>query len=108
MEYKPKSDLDSDFCPLDTKDIYLKRGTEIIGLHSIGDRVPHEYDSIAIDGTVTHKITDFKAIESWGNEYDNEYNMLGRGSFRLFGDIEEVASELEAEGWIRFERDLCK
>lgn len=89
---------------LDSKDIYLKKNGEIVGLHSVGHKGPYDYVSVHLDGTEEVKHSDFMAIESWGNEYDNEYNMLGRGSFRVFGDIEDAAKEMEADGWTRFER----
>lgn len=71
------------------KDIYLKKDDTIIGLHAIGDVDPN-------DGT-------FYQMEIWGNEYDNEHNMLGRGSFRVFQPLEDAAKEFEADGFVRFE-----
>jgi hypothetical protein len=92
---------------IDSKDIYLKKGEEIVGLHSIGHKGPYTYTKInPFEGTEVEVTTDFMAIESWGNEYDSEYNMLGKGSFRIFCDIEEAAKSFEADGWTRFEREL--
>lgn len=73
--------------PWETKNIYLKRDGNIIGLHEAGQTI----------------LGEFVSYESWGNEYDNEHNMLGRGSFRVHGLIEPVALEMEADGWVRFE-----
>lgn len=72
----------------DSLDIYLKKDDQIVGLHAIGHKEP--------DGA-------FYSLEQWGNEYDDEHNMLGRGSFRVHNDIETVAKDFEADGWVRFE-----
>jgi hypothetical protein len=70
-----------------------------IGLHAVGE--PNsEWEVYSFDGSVTKK-KGFRAWESWGNEYlDGE--MVGRGSFRVFDDIETVAENLEKDGWERF------
>ncbi len=94
-----------DETPYDAKNIYLKKDGQIIGLHAIGIAGPYEYILHGLDGSVTRMQSDFNAIEQWGNEYDADYNMLGRGSFRVFQSIDSLAQELEADGWIRFERD---
>lgn len=87
-------------------DIYLKKDGEIIGLHAVGYPGPYEYTLTHLDGTIEEKTSHIMTMEQWGNEYDSEYNMLGRGSFRVFSlDIEEAAKELEADGWVRFERE---
>lgn len=83
------------------RSIYLKKDSEIIGLHEIG------YDNEtwteeAFDGTRSEK-KGFSAMERWGNEYDDSHKMLGRGSFRVHEDIEKVAEELELDGWICYE-----
>lgn len=70
------------------KNIYLKKDNDIIGLHEIG---------------FTDSDGNWLSYETWGNEYDDRYNMLGRGSFRIFNDIETVAKEFEADGFVRFE-----
>jgi hypothetical protein len=88
----------------DSKNIYLKKDNEIVGLHSTGVAGPHEYTLIGLDGSESLIKTDFMAYETWGNEYDQDFNMLGRGSFRVHTDIETAAKELELDGWIRFER----
>jgi hypothetical protein len=93
---------------LDSKDIYLKKDGEIIGLHSVGYKKQNTYTQVNLDGTKELKTLDFMALESWGNEYDSEYNILGRGSFRVHTyDIEEAAKEMENDGWVRFERIIC-
>lgn len=86
----------------DSKNIYLKKDDQIIGLHSIGCDNSEWTVSNPFDNTVV-QMKGFQVIESWGNEYDENYKMLGRGSFRIFGDIEEYAKEMEADGWVRFE-----
>ena len=93
----------------DSKNIYLRRTVsdteyEIIGLHAVGHAGPYSYDLHKLDGTVEKKTSNFMALETWGNEYDDEHNMLGRGSFRLHNsNIDDVAKEFEAEGWTRYE-----
>lgn len=87
----------------DSKDIYMKKDHAIIGLHAVGIAGPYEYDLVGIDGSTTRIKSDFDAIEAWVNEYDEEHNMLGRGSFRLSNDIESEAQYFEKEGWIRCE-----
>lgn len=71
------------------KDVYLKKDGHIIGLHAIGDINP--------------ETGEFMQMEIWGNEYDDEHNMLGRGSFRVFDNLENEAKNWEADGWVRFE-----
>jgi hypothetical protein len=94
----------------DSKDIFLrtKRGVSnilnyIVGLHSNGVIMPYEYTKTALDGTKTLVSTNFMPIESWGNEYDENYRLLDKSSFRVDNDIEAVAKEMEAEGWERYE-----
>lgn len=83
-------------------DIYLKNlNGEIIGLHAVGE--PNgEWDVHGLDGSVTRK-KGFNAMERWGNNYDDNHKMLGRGSFRVHDDIEKVAKELVEDGWITYE-----
>ncbi len=83
------------------KDIYMKKGTEIIGLHALGEK-DVEWDVINLDGTRT-KVKGFKQWEHWGNEYDENHKMVGRGSFRVHDDIEKVAKLLEEDGWVSYE-----
>lgn len=84
----------------DSKDIYLQKDDEIIGLHSIGYAEEYNYTQTEPDGTVSHKKSDFNPIESYGNEYDVFFRIKGRGSFRLTSPfIEDVAQEYVANGW---------
>lgn len=92
--------MNDEMPPYDSRDIYLTNGTEIIGLHEIGEAnsswiVKH------LDGTEEQKFG-FSAYERWGNEYNNDLKMIGRGSFRVHIDIEEVAKDFETDGWTRF------
>lgn len=88
---------------LDSKDIYLKNGNEIVGFHSIGHAGPYIYTQIELDGSENTVTADFEPFESWGNNYDENLNMIGRGSFRLITPfIEDVAKDLESRGWVRF------
>lgn len=87
---------------LECKDIYLKsKDGEIVGLHAIGQS-DSEWTVVGLDGTRTTK-KGFQQWEQWGNEYDENHKMLGRGSFRIFQDIEELAKELEQDGWVSYE-----
>lgn len=88
---------------LHEKSIYLRKDNEIIGLHAIGYSGPYTYTFVHLDGTEETKTDDFQQIECWGNEYDKEFNILGKGSFRVFHKINEAASLFESDGWIRFE-----
>jgi hypothetical protein len=95
---------------MDSKTIYLRTKIgvsdiySIVGLHAIGHAGPYEWDHHHLDGTVERKTSNFMALETWGNEYDDDHNMLGRGSFRLHtSDIEQYAKEMEVEGWERYE-----
>lgn len=101
------TDLGIEMDDFDSKDIYLKKEGQIIGLHAVGYKGPYTYTfSNPFEGIEQEITTDFMEIERWGNEYDNEYNMLGRGSFRVHSDIEVAAKELELDGWVRFERQV--
>ncbi len=85
---------------MDYKNVYLRKGTEIIGLHAIGDN-NSEWIVIGLDGSETfHR--GFRAYESWGNEYNEDLQMIGKGSFRVFNDIDIVAEEFVSEGWEYF------
>ena len=70
-----------------SKNIYLKKDNQAIGLHAWG----YEFNG------------NFYSEEVWGNEYDNQGQMIGRGSFRVFNEIEAEAKEFEADGWVRYE-----
>lgn len=88
------------FEDMDSKNIYLRKGSEIIGLHAIGEN-NSEWTVSEFDGSETlHK--GFKAWESWGNEYNEDLQMIGKGSFRVFGDIDVVAEQFISEGWEAF------
>lgn len=97
-----KSEVTEEMPQFDSLDIYLQKDGRIIGLHAIGES-DAKYKVVDLDGSETMK-KGFLAFEQWGNEYDQDYKMIGRGSFRVFGDIEEEAKEFEADGWVRFER----
>ena len=87
----------------DSKNIYLKKDNMIVGLHAIGIDGPYTYtmDNNGIKSEIT---TDFETLESWGNEYDENHNMLGRGSFRLnVINIEDYAKDLVLDGWVIYE-----
>lgn len=71
------------------KDVYLKKGSQIVGIHAVGDFDP--------------TTNTFYPMEVWGNEYDDEHNMLGRGSFRVFDSMENEVKNWEADGWVRYE-----
>lgn len=95
----------------DSKNIFLRKAVsdklsdvyDIVGLHAIGHAGPYEY-TLDDNSKISHIKTNFMALETWGNEYDDEHNMLGRGSFRLHtSDIEQYAKDMEAEGWERYE-----
>lgn len=83
------------------KDIYLKKGEDIVGLHAIGEK-DAVWTAIDIHGNRSEQ-KGFMQHEQWGNEYDDNHKMLGRGSFRIFGDIEEAAIEMEKDGWVSYE-----
>ena len=81
-----------------SKDAYFKKDGSIIGIHAIGYPGPYEYDLHGIDGSVTRMKSDFQQLEIWGNEYDDEHNVLGRGSFRVFNEYNQVVKDLIEEG----------
>lgn len=90
----------------DSWNIYLKKDDEIVGLHAFGISGPYEFTLTHLDGREEIIKTNFQTFEQWGNEYDKNFNMIGRGSFRVFSlDIEEAAKDMEKDGWVRFERD---
>lgn len=69
------------------KNVYLKKDGAIVGIHAVGDEFEGQ----------------FQQFEIWGNEYDDEHNMLGRGSFRVFDTLENEVKNWEADGWVQFE-----
>lgn len=73
----------------ESKDVFLRKNGHILGFHAIGH---------TIEGG------QFLQLEIWGNEYDENYNMLGPGSFRVFGTIEAITKEMVDDGWEVFER----
>lgn len=97
---------DGYYSGMQARDIYLKKDNNIIGLHAIG-HPDSEWTEEAIDGTRTQK-HGFNAMEQWGNEYDENHKMLGRGSFRVFEPIEELAKKFEDDGWIVYEGPTVK
>lgn len=87
---------------LNSKNIYLAKDGQIIGLHAIGHAEPYEFDVQEFDGTVTRVKTDFMELEKWGNEYNDKFEMIGRGSFRIFDlTLEHTARAFEEDGWVR-------
>lgn len=91
---------------LDSLDIYLKKDDQIIGLHAIGYAGPYEYTYTDIDGNVTQKTSNFQALDTWGNNYNNKYEMFAPGSFRIdTNDLEEESRLYAGAGWIEFDRD---
>ena len=87
---------------MDSKDIYLKKDNQIIGLHAIGHKEPYEFELIDTDGSSKKITTDFMELQKWGNKYDQNLNMIG-GSFHVFDySIDKAAQEFEAVGWVRF------
>jgi hypothetical protein len=88
---------------IQSKNIWLKRGDEIVGLHAIGYREPYTFKVIDLDGSTTEHNSDFMELEKWGNEYNQDFKMIGRGSFRIFDlTIDHTAKAFEEDGWIRF------
>jgi hypothetical protein len=86
-----------------SKDAYLKKDGVIVGIHAIGHPGLYEWVNVAADGTETKHTSDFMQMEIWGNEYDENHQMLGRGSFRVFDHFENEVRNWEADGWVRYE-----
>ena len=76
-----------------SKDIYLKRGNELIGIHTYG------YPSEATFGDDPTVKPYFAQMEAWINAYTEDYKFIASIS-RVFGPIEETAEELKAEGFV--------
>lgn len=68
-----------------SRDVYLTKDGEIVGIHAIGDE--HEGQ--------------FYQMEIWGNVYNEDHEMQGRGSFRVFDTLENEVKNWEADGWVR-------
>lgn len=94
---------------MSSKDIYLRKDDQIVGLHAVGYAEPHELRVQELDGSITLVKTDFMELEKWGNEYNEKLEMIGRGSFRIFDlTIDHTAKCFEDEGWVRFVPGLPK
>ena len=100
---------------LDFKDVYLKARIgksnffTIMGVHAVGFAEQHTYKSIGLDGEESAHPTNFKALEVWGNEYDEEHSVVGRGRFLVYTkDIDSYVRELESEGWVRTKKPQKK
>lgn len=90
-----------------SKDIWLRKEDEIVGLHAIGYPEEHEFNLHHLDGSVERIKSDFVELEKWGNEYNQQFQMIGKGSFRVFDlTLEHAARAFEEDGWVRFERKL--
>lgn len=66
----------------ESKDIFLKKDKDILGLHAFGDYTDQG----------------FQQFEAWCNAYDENFKFLG-SIYRIFGPIEKEAEELKKEGW---------
>lgn len=95
---------------MDSKDIFLRKKIgvyeiySIVGLHAIGHAGPYPHTIHHLDGTVEERVGNFDTLEAWGNEYNDEQNIPGRGSFHLnTHDIEEYARDMVVEGWEIYE-----
>lgn len=72
----------------ESKDIYLKKGDDVLGLHTYGDQTEHH---------------GFQQMEAWCNAYDADFKFLG-SIYRIFGPIEEEAAELKKDGWVEIKK----
>lgn len=72
---------DDDF--FESKDIFLKKDDEIIGLHATG---------------YMDENSQFQSMEAWLNVYDLNRKFLYSAA-RIFGDLEIEAEALEKDGW---------
>ena len=79
-----------------SRDVYLTKDGQIVGIHAIG--YPENEDGTG----------GLMQMEIWGNEYDEDHKMLGRGSFRVFDDLENEVKNWEADGWVRREAPVKK
>lgn len=96
MEIRKDKDLLGN--EIDFARIYLFKDNCLIGLFGIGD-ANSSWILVGLDGS-KQTISGFNAMEKWGNEYDWDGNMLGRGSFRLNYDFETEINQYKNEGWI--------
>lgn len=80
----------------DSKDIYLEKNGEIIGLHTYGHK----------SGVGTFMT--FMQYEAWANLYEkkNDERTFVASIYRIFGPIEEEAEALKAEGWVVVEQSV--
>lgn len=69
--------------PYISKDIYLRKGDQLIGLHTYGDEFEGK----------------FQQMEAWANSYTLDYKFEG-SIFRIFGPIEEEKTAFLEEGWM--------
>lgn len=67
---------------VESKAIYLKKGNEMIGLHSLGYTEPQGW----------------LAVQSWANVYTAQYKFLG-SVYRIYDPIEVEAEDLKRLGW---------
>lgn len=65
--------------PYSSKDIYLKKDGDIIGLHA----------TMFVD----------QQMEAWANHYTLVYKYIG-SVFRIFQSIEQEAAEMKLDGWV--------
>lgn len=84
----------------DQFDAYLIKDGEIIGIHGVGE-ANRPYTVSHMDETQTHHVG-FCAIESWGNEYNWDFKMIGRGSFRIGHLMEDDVTMVLDNGWVQF------
>lgn len=75
----------------DSKDIYLKKGDDVVGLHTFGDNTE----------------CGFMQMEAWANAYDLKFKFLG-SIYRIFGPIEDEAAEMKKDGWVEVEAPAQK
>jgi hypothetical protein len=68
---------------LENKDIYLKNGQDLIGLHTTG----------------VESESGFYQYDAWCNVYTNDYKFL-RSIYRFHCSIEDEAADLKKEGWV--------
>lgn len=91
------------------RSVYLTKDGEIVGIHAVGYEGPYEYQIQELDGTLTQHLSDFMIMEIWGNNYDENRNILGRGSFRVSAhNFELEVKDWESEGWVRREAPIKK
>lgn len=87
--------------PYDEMSVYLKKDNEIVGIHAIGEK-DTSWQVHELDGTITQR-KGFQAMDIWGNQYNSDLKMIGKGSFRVHNDIETEVNSWKADGWVAFE-----